>query len=134
MIQDTFMRTMRNLENFEPRNDGAFGGYLRQALNNRIRDEMRKVHGRPGRDALGEDHRDEGASPLEEAIGAEALERYENALRSLSDDDRALVLARIEMGLSYDEVATATGKPTSDAARMAVGRALIRLAKGMDHA
>ena len=43
MIQDTLMRTFRNVGSFEPRHDGALGAYLRQALNNRIRDEIRKV-------------------------------------------------------------------------------------------
>jgi RNA polymerase sigma-70 factor (ECF subfamily) len=42
------------------------------------------------------------------------------------------VLARIEMGLTYEEVAAATGRPSPDAARMAVGRALVRLAQEMD--
>jgi hypothetical protein len=38
------------------------------------------------------------------------------------------------MGLNYQEVADATDRPSADAARMAVGRALVRLAKEMDRA
>ena len=41
MIQETLMGTFRNVGAFEPRHDGALGAYLRQALNNRIRDEVR---------------------------------------------------------------------------------------------
>jgi RNA polymerase sigma-70 factor (ECF subfamily) len=134
MIQDTLMRTIRNLDNFVPRCDGALGAYLRQALNNRIRDEVRKFHMRPRREELHDHHFDDGASPLEETIGSEALKRYEDALGRLAAEERELVLARIEMCMTYDEIASATDKPTADAARMAVGRALLRLAKEMDRA
>jgi len=34
---------------------------------------------------------------------------------------------RIEMGLGYDQVAEAVGKPSPNAARVAVMRALVRL-------
>ena len=112
----------------------ALAAYLRQALQNRIRDEVRKVHVRPGRESLDDGTRDAGASPLEEAIGSEALQRYEAALARLPEADRELVLARVEMGLSYAEVAASTERPSADAARMAVGRALVRLAEEMDRA
>ena len=38
----------------------------------------------------------------------------------------------MEMGLSYQEIAEALGKPTPEAARMAVSRALMRLAREME--
>ena len=68
-------------------------------------------------------------SPLEAAVGTEALEKYDAALERLDPTDRELVVARVELGLSYGEVAAATGKPTPNAARMAVSRALLRLAE-----
>jgi RNA polymerase sigma-70 factor (ECF subfamily) len=37
------------------------------------------------------------------------------------------VVARIELGLTYSEIAAATGRPSMDAARMAVTRAIARL-------
>jgi RNA polymerase sigma-70 factor (ECF subfamily) len=64
-------------------------------------------------------------------IGVEAVERYEAALKRLRDQEREAIVARIEMGLSYDEVAAALKRPSADAARMLVGRALLRLAKEM---
>jgi RNA polymerase sigma-70 factor (ECF subfamily) len=134
MIQETLMGTFRNVAQFVPRHDGALAAYLRQALLNRIRDEVRKVHTRPAREELQDETIDRSASPLEEAIGGEALTRYEEALRRLPDDDRELVLARVEMGLSYQEIAAAADKPSADAARMAIGRALLRLAREMDRA
>ena len=132
MIQDTLIKTLRNVETFVPRHDGAVAAYLRHAMDNRIRDEIRKVRTRPAKGELPPDPRSALASPLEEAVGREALARYEEALARLSAEDRALVIARIELGLSYEEVAAETNKPSADAARMAVGRALVRLAAEMD--
>jgi RNA polymerase sigma-70 factor (ECF subfamily) len=131
MIQETMMGTLRNIQNFVPRHEGAFGAYLRQALNNRIRDEIRKANVRPQRVEISTSHGDPGVSPLEEAIGREAMQRYEAALAKLNDEERELIFARIEMGLSFKDVATATDKPSADAARMAVGRALLKLATEM---
>jgi len=59
------------------------------------------------------------------------VERYEAALQRLSQDDRELVIARVEMGLTYPELAAATGKPSAGAARMAVSRALLRLSEDL---
>ena len=69
--------------------------------------------------------------PLESAIGIEALERYEAALARLRPEEREAIVARVEMDGSYQEVAQALGKPSADAARMAVSRALLRLAEEM---
>jgi RNA polymerase sigma-70 factor (ECF subfamily) len=75
---------------------------------------------------------DYGTSPLEAAIGAQTLERYEAALTRLTEEDREAVVTRVEFGLSYAEVAEALGKPSADAARMTVVRALLKLAREMD--
>ncbi len=132
IVQDTLLHTVQRLDGFEPRHSGAFQAYLRQALNNRIRDEIRKVGRRPAGEELRDEHVDQGASPLELAIGEDAMRRYERALERLDGDEQSLIVARIELGLSFVEVAQATDRPTADAARMAVGRALVRLATEMD--
>ena len=44
-------------------------------------------------------------SPLEEAIGREALERYERALAALRPEDREAIVARIELGYTNQEIA-----------------------------
>jgi DNA-directed RNA polymerase specialized sigma24 family protein len=67
-------------------------------------------------------------SPLEAALGAETFRRYEGALAQLSEPDQEGVIARLELGCSYQEVALLLGKPSEDAARMAVARALEKLA------
>ena len=66
-------------------------------------------------------------SPLEQAVKAEAVSRYHEALATLSPRDRQLVVSRIEAQWSYDEIARHFDMPTPDAARMAVSRALRRL-------
>ena len=48
-----------------------------------------------------------------------------------AQDDREAVVARIEMGYTHEEIADLLGKPTANAARMAVERAIVRLAKAM---
>jgi DNA-directed RNA polymerase specialized sigma24 family protein len=74
---------------------------------------------------------DAGNSPLELAIGREAVERYERALALLSEDEQRLVIGRMEMGHTYQELADSLGKPTAEAARKAAERALVRLAEEM---
>jgi DNA-directed RNA polymerase specialized sigma24 family protein len=72
-----------------------------------------------------------GQSPLEEAIGREAVERYERALQRLRPEEREAIIARVEMGYRYEELAEMLGKPTADAARKTAQRALVRLAEEM---
>ena len=68
---------------------------------------------------------------LEQAIGADNLRVYEAALLRLSPRDREAIVARLEMQCDYEELAEALGSPSPDAARMAVKRALLRLAEEM---
>ena len=128
LVQEVMLATFRRIESFEHRGEGALRAFLRQAVMNRIRDELRRAHRHPAKAELDECLPDQGPSPLEAAVGTQAVERYEAALQRLSEGDRELVIARVEMGLTYAELAAATGKSSADAARMAVGRALLRLA------
>jgi RNA polymerase sigma-70 factor (ECF subfamily) len=128
VVQEVLLETFKRIDGFENRGEGALRAYLRQAVMNRIRDELRRAARHPARVELAKSLPDPGLSPLECAVGAEVVERYEAALQRLSEGDRELVIARVEMGLTYAELAAATGKPSAGAARMAVGRALLRLA------
>jgi RNA polymerase sigma-70 factor, ECF subfamily len=131
LAQDTLIQAVRHLKTFEPRHEGAFQAYLRQTLLNRIRDEIRRGRRRGPADSLDSSAPAKNPSPLEEAIGQETLEQYEEALGRLRPEDREAIIARIEMGLDYAEVAEALGKPSAGAANMAVSRALVKLAKEM---
>lgn len=133
LVQTMLMKTLRTVDKLELSQSGAFQGYLRTGVLNGIRDELRRQHRRPPHAPDVEVH-DPGPSPVELALGRERLERYERALEKLEPADREAVVSRIELGLSYAEIARELGKPSADAARMAVKRAIVRLARMLhDH-
>jgi len=135
LVQDTLTQTFLRIDDFEPRAVGALQAYLRQAILNRIRNELRRKGRHPGTAPLDTDvPDDEIGSPLEQAIGREAVERYERALDRLRPRDREAIVARIELGCSYEELAQTLSKPTPEAARKAARRALERLAREMARA
>jgi RNA polymerase sigma-70 factor (ECF subfamily) len=132
LVQETVLRAVKRIQAFESRHEGALQAFLRQAVLNRIRDEIRRTGRSPKFAELEDDQSDQHASPLDEAIGSEAVGRYEAALARLRPEERDAIVARVEMDRSYDEIARTTGKRSADAARMAVSRALVRLAEEMD--
>ena len=131
LIQNAVVRALPHLKAFEARHPGALQAYLRQAISNHIRDEIRRVKSRPPATELDEQIPDDDPSPLERAIGRQGMERYETALQRLRPADREAIIARIELQQSYEEVAIALGKPSADAARMAVTRAVKNLVAAM---
>lgn len=133
LVQDTLLNAFKNLGGFEPRREGAFQAYLRQAVMNRIRDELRRTKARPVSETLDELDHEHPGSPLEEAIGLETFERYEAALARLRAEDREAVIGRVELGQSYEQLATNLGAPSADAVRIRIARALVRLAEEMRH-
>ena len=133
LVQDALLNSLHRLHAFEARHPGALQAYLRQAVHNRICDEIRRVRRRPVATELDDRCADPGASPLEAAIGREGIERYEAAMLRLRPSDREAIVARIELQQSYEEVAVALGKATPDAARVAVKRALARLVAEMNN-
>ena len=74
---------------------------------------------------------DERPSPLDLAIANQALDSYEQAMDTLGEDDRDAIVGRVELGLSYAELASLLGKPSAEAARKAAQRALVKLAGAM---
>jgi RNA polymerase sigma-70 factor, ECF subfamily len=135
LVQETVLQVFKRIEAFEPRGDGALQAYLRRAVMNRIRNEFRSKGRRPAFEGLDEEAPGDHTSPLEAAIRQEQLDRYEAALGRLNEQERDLIVARVEVGLTYEEMADALGKPSWNAARMATARALLRLAEELkrDH-
>lgn len=134
LVQDALTQTFRRISDFQPQHIGALQAYLRQAVLNRIRNELRRKGRQPQTTDVDEVQVESADSPLDEAIGREAVARYERALQHLTPEDREAIIARVEMGYSYDEIAEALGKPTPEAARKAARRALARLAQEMERA
>lgn len=134
VVQDTLVQTFKRIEHFEPRRVGALQAYLRQAVLNRIRNELRRKGREPHATDLDGIDVESFESPLEQAVGREAVERYERALQRLTADEREAIIAKIEMGYTNDELAEVLGKPSPDAARKAAHRALVRLTEEMERA
>ena len=130
LVQETVLHVLRRLDTFQPRHVGAMQAYLRQSVMNLIRDEVRRIGRHPAPIELPHDMPADTRSPYEEAVRAEDVSRYHVALSKLPSRDRELIVARIEAQWTYEEIARRFGMRTSDAARMAVTRALGRL---MEH-
>jgi len=131
LVQDTLVQTFKRIDSFEPRRVGALQAYLRQAVLNRIRDELRRKGRQAELTELDGLEVDRSKSPLEQAIGKEAVDRYDRALERLKPEEREAIVARVELGYSYRELAVVLDKPTAEAARKAAQRALVRLAEEM---
>ena len=131
LVQDTLLKTFKRIESFEPRRVGALQAYLRNAVLNRLRDELRRKGREPALTNLDSIDLESAESPLEHAIGRQAVEAYEDALQRLKPEEREAIIARVELGYSYEELAVMLEKPTADAARKAAERALVRLAEEM---
>jgi RNA polymerase sigma-70 factor (ECF subfamily) len=131
LVQDTLISVFKQIDGFEPRREGAFQAYLRQAVMNRIRNAIRDRTRRPDGTSIDETLPSNDQSALERAIGLERLERYEAALAQLRPIDREAIVARVEMGCTYEEMAAMLDLPSADAARKAAQRALVRLANAL---
>jgi RNA polymerase sigma factor (sigma-70 family) len=131
VVQDAVIAALRHLDRFEPRREGALQAYLRQAVMRRIIDLIRHHKTKPLAVEVPPDLGDDGTSPEMQAIRGEDLERYEAALEKLRPEDREAIVCRVELGYSYEDLAVALDKPTPNAARVAVMRAIKRLAEEM---
>lgn len=131
LVQETLIRAFRKIGQIEIRGEGALQAYLRQVLLNTLRMELRRVRRRPVGSELESGIESDDPSPLEQAVSGAAIERYERALTTLREGDRELVIAHVEFGFSHQELASAFGRPSANAARMALQRALLQLAKEM---
>ena len=131
LVQETLLRAIRRLGGIRSEHASSFAAYLRRTILNGIRDEVRKINSKPEIAQLDGTEEDPSPSPLEETIGRDLTEQYEKAFMQLKDDDRAAIFLRIELEMSHEDVADALDKPSADAARKAVNRALIRLVKEM---
>jgi RNA polymerase sigma factor (sigma-70 family) len=131
IVQDTLLRSVRRLDAFTPQHERAFCAYVCEALRNRLRDALRRAARRPASTAIPDDEPASDPSPLEIAVGRQTLGRYEQALQRLREPDRELIIARVELGLDYREIADLLGRPSVGAVRVAISRALLRLATEM---
>jgi RNA polymerase sigma-70 factor, ECF subfamily len=128
VVQDAVLRMLKNIKRVKHVTVGGLQAYLRESVLNRIRDLIRKTqrHGVPLE--VDADVRDDMPSPLVMAIRRERLERFLEALQRLRPADRQVIVWRVELGYSAEEIASRLGKSKA-AAGMAVSRAMARLEK-----
>lgn len=132
MVQDTLHRTFTRLASFQPKHDGALRAYLRNAVENRIRDEMRRAVRQPTVDGPVDRHPSaDSHSALDKVILEETWDRYKSALKQLPRRDQRLIVGRLELGYTFRQLAAVDGRASHDAVRMALNRALVRLAAEM---
>ena len=133
MVQATLLQALAKLDSFVPLREGSFLAYLRKIMLNNIRMEIRR-HNRVSDKAQLERSVEAVAtdpSVIEQTIGTETLERYEEALMMLTERSREAVILRVEFGYSFPEIATAIGCNSANAARMIVSRAVLQMAELM---
>ncbi len=131
VVQDALAQTFRRIDLFDPKHSGAFGVSLFLTIKRCLIDQHRFASRQPAAAETATSLVAEGLSPMEEAIEKEKLERVMTARNKLSDEDQALLHARLDLDLHWSDVALLFGKTSPDAARMAVERAVKRLVAKM---
>ena len=131
LVQEALIATITSLSEFEHRTEWALQAHLRSAVMNHVRDELRRFDSRPPRTNVPDDAPTPELSPLEATVGPETFARYEAALAELGETEREGVIARLELGCTYQEIAVLLDTPTADAARMSIARALTTVAELM---
>jgi RNA polymerase sigma-70 factor (ECF subfamily) len=130
VVQDAVLKTLKGIGKFEHRTVGGLQAYLRTSVINRIRDLIR-ASGRHGVPEALDAVQDSQPSPLESVIMREKLDIFLGALQRLKPADRQVIVWRLELGCSVDEIASRLGKSKA-AAGMTVTRAMARLAAALN--
>lgn len=128
VVQMAMTSTLARLHSIDVTPSGSLLAYLRRAVLNQVRDQIRRAQRRPTTVALSWDLVARDRDPLEHVISGETMQRYEAALASLPADQQEAFIMRIEMDCGYREIAEALGRPTAECARMLVRRAIRALA------
>jgi len=129
VVQLALVRTLGRLDEIDTSLRGSLLAYLRRAVLNQIRDEIRRAKRRPIPEGLSPDLRSRDRDPIEIVISRETLERYDVALAQLPCDQQEAFIMRIEMDCGFREIAEALGRPSAESARMLVRRAIRTLAR-----
>ena len=122
LVQAALLRALRGIDAFDMRGEAALLGWLRRILLNEVRDELRRRRGRGEVVAIDANMASE-CDPVGSVLAQERAHAYTSALRALNARQRRHVRLRVEHGMSYGEIAAATGG-SEDGARMVVARAM----------
>lgn len=145
ILQETFAAAVAALDRFEMRDDASLINWLAKLAQHKII-AAADYHSAKKRDARMEvrlssrGHFDDSSAvsrdlassistPGDQAAGAETRRIVEECVAELPTEYRELILMRDYAGGSWERVATETGRPSAEAARMMHARALVELAK-----
>ena len=131
IVQDALLRALGNIDSFEPTRPGSFLAYLHQILLNRVRDAILRDNRRRNREEAAVETLLQREEILEKSLGVGSLSAYESALDRLDAEQQQAVILRVEFGFRYPEIARVLGRPSTNAVRMQVTRALVRMAEIM---
>jgi RNA polymerase sigma-70 factor (ECF subfamily) len=147
LAQDALLSALGDLENFTYKNEGDFLRWISTIAENRLRDNLDKLHAdkrnirkeirisKPGANPVSKSAVSftpiEATTPSVIMSRKEELDKLEKAIDKLKPDyKQVIVLAKIE-GLSYKEIADKLGK-TSEAVRKLISRAMAALTTVFD--
>jgi RNA polymerase sigma factor (sigma-70 family) len=131
LVQRVILNTLRRLKHLDPALESQLQAYLRRSLINLIRDDYRRAQRAPPLVALDDAMPTGVPSPLTRTIARRELRDYEAAVSRLRPAARDAIVGRFELGLSYEELAAALGRPSPDAARLVLSRAMVALLREM---
>ena len=129
MVHDALQRTFAHLASFKSSQAKALRAYLRRAVENRIRDEMRRATFRQSIILPeGSVPDSDGSAPqLRQLVDDETWRRYLYALKRLRERDRRLIVGRAELGYNSAQLAFLERLSSPAVARVALRRAVLRL-------
>jgi len=130
-VHNAWVRALEALKEgrFEYRDEGSFLAFLYTIVKNLANDERRKAIHRARHVELLAEPVDLSPSPLEDAIGSEAVERFDSALEKLKERHRVAIILKIGFGYTAAQIAEAMGDNHPNTAGMRVRRAILRLAE-----
>jgi len=142
LVQDAFVLALQDLEDFTYRDEGDFLRWLSKIVENRIRDNVKKLHADKrnirkevplcNRVPTTEKNSTAALGPVATTTPSvivskrEDLDKLEKAIDKLRPEYRAAIILRKIEGLSYKEIGDRLGK-SADAVGMLVSRAMLAL-------
>jgi len=132
VVQDVCVKVWNALDRFEPRGIGSFWWFARTLARHHLIDVARKrgaAHETPLDTATNVAPAASARGPLREAVDHEAAAAVDAALEKLPEKTRHGLAMRLELGLDWSVIAQDCGFPSPDAARVAIKRALVDVAK-----
>jgi RNA polymerase sigma-70 factor (ECF subfamily) len=147
IVQDAFISAMRSLENFTYQNEGDFLRWVSKIVENRIRDNLEKLHANK-RDIRKEIPLNNKSATQDTFVGTfepmdtttpslilsngEGLNKLEKAIDELKPEYREVIILTKLEGLSHKEVGDKLGK-SPDAVRMLLARAMSALSQNFEN-